>query len=186
MALRRRVFMGAVCFAIALIALMPAAAAAAEQIVCGKILGSISPQANAAGSFVVPQPGDTAPAGTYIVIPAGTQFSYAQPLVWVCVRTIDSPPTPVMGTQISSLTFLSFVQAGSPGYRAEPIPAPRASDLPRPVGGLPSTSTSPAGTFLLPVALFVSVLLALGAAYVLRRACGGALNGVGKALQQLL
>jgi hypothetical protein len=160
MAFRRRASIGAVCVAIALIALMPATAAAAEQVVCGKILGSISPQANAAGSFVIPQPGDTAPAGTYIVIPAGTQFSYAQPPVWVCVRTIDSPPTPVMGTQISSLTFLNFVQAGSPGYRAEPIP----------VGGLPNTSTAPAGTLLPPVALFASVLLALGGAYVRRRA----------------
>jgi hypothetical protein len=171
MALRRRASIGAVCVASALIALMPATAAAAERIVCGKILGSIGPQPNAAGSFVIPQPGDTAPAGTYIVIPAGMQFSYAQPPVWVCVRTVDSPPTPVMGTQISVLTFVSFIQTGSPGYRAEPIPAPRASDSPRPVGGLPSTSTAPAGTFLA-VALFVSMVLAFGGAYVRRRRGG--------------
>jgi len=171
-ALRGGASVGAACVAIALIALMPASAAAAEQIVCGKILGSIGPQANAAGSFVIPQPGDTAPAGTYIVVPAGTQFSYAQPPVWVCVRTIDSPPTPVMGTQTSSLTFVSFVQPGSPGYRAEPIPAPRASDAPRPVGGLPNTSTAPSSALLPSVALFVSGVVALWGAYLRRPAQG--------------
>lgn len=167
-----------VCCAIAIVALMQAPAAAAEEIICGLILGSSSATATAPGSFVIPQPGDRAPAGTYIVIPQGTQFTYAQPLVWVCVRTTGSPPTQVMGGFVSTRTFVEFVQPGSPGYRAAPAPAPTPSGSPAtgqvgavtsPASGLPNTSTSPTSAPLPQLALFVSALLALGSAYVLRR-----------------
>lgn len=134
---------GVCCCVIAIIALIQAPAAAAEEITCGKILGSSAPTATAPGSFVIPQLGIPAPAGTYISISQGTQFTYVWPPVWVCVRTTESPPTQVFGGYISTRTFVEFVQPGSPGYRAEPAPAPTPSGsrVTGQVGGLPGTST---------------------------------------------
>ncbi len=166
-----RSLIGAVFGAFAIAALIQVPASAAEEIVCGKILGSVAPTATAPGAFVIPQPGDVAPAGTYIAVPAGTQFSYAHPLVWVCVRaTLGGPVVPVPGSPSGTThTFVAFVAPGSPGYRAEPTPAPRpsASAATGQVGTLPGTSTEPTGLPLM--VLFASGLAVLASAFVLRR-----------------
>ena len=129
-------------FVIALLMQVPASAA--EEVICGRILGLSAPTASADGSLVIPQPGDVAPAGTYVVIRRGTAFAYAGPPVWVCVRTTKSPPTQVMGGHTSTLTFIEFVQPGAPGYRPEPSAIPRAGASPAigQVGTLPSTGTA--------------------------------------------
>ncbi len=146
---------------IALSQVLPAAAA--EDIVCGRIMGFSSATATASGSFVFAQPGlDVAPAGTYIVIPQGTPFSLQTG--WVCVRTTASPPTLILGQFISTRTFVGFVPPGSPGYRAEPTAAPASGPLPTgrgEVNALPGTSTSPSDEPLGPLALSFLGLLAL-------------------------
>ena len=163
----------AVVCGLAILSLTQTPAAAAEEIFCGKILGSSAPTATAPGSFVIPQPGDRAPAGTYIGVAAGTQFSYERPLVWVCVRaTLGGPVVPVPGSPSGTThTFVAFVTPGSPGYRAEPAAAPSPIGSPGTGGvaapSLPSTSTEAAASPR--PALFVFALLALGGSYALRR-----------------
>jgi hypothetical protein len=140
----------------------------ADDVVCGRIMGDVGATATAAGSLVIPQPGDVPPAGTYIVIPQGTPFS--SQAGWVCVRTTASPPTLVLGQFISTRTFVGFVPPGTPGYRAEPSPAPLRGPLPTGRGGaalLPGTSTAATGAAVTALALVLLGVLALG--YVLRR-----------------
>lgn len=162
-----RTVIGALCGTTAMVALMLAPAAAAEEIICGRIMGFSAATATAPGSFVIPQPGDVAPAGTYIVIPKGTEFT-APGTAWVCVRTSESPPTQVFGGFTSTRTFVEFVPPGSPGYRAEPTPAPTPSRSPGGTGALPSTSTARTD-MVLALALFASAVLGLGGAYLLLR-----------------
>ncbi|HAL26879.1 MAG TPA: hypothetical protein DCP25_09095 [Chloroflexi bacterium] len=146
------------------------AANAADEVVCGRIMGYSGATATAPGSLVIPQPGDTAPAGTYIVIPVGAQFTYPG-TSWACVRTTASAPTQVFGGFTSTRTFAGFVAPGSPGYRAEPAAPSPSGPVPTgrgSVGVLPGTSTAPISVPLMPLALSVSGLLALGV-YALRR-----------------
>jgi hypothetical protein len=131
-------------------AVMPAGVAAqqAEEIVCGRIMGHSAPTATSDGSFVIAQPGDVAPAGTYIAVRAGTQITFPQG--WVCVRaTRGGQSVPVPGSPSGTThTFVAFVGPGEAGYRAEPSPPPAPSGALGAVGGpnvprqLPSTSTS--------------------------------------------
>lgn len=166
-----RRFIGAVFGALAIVALTQAPALAAEEVICGKILGSIAPTATTAGAFVIPKLGVPAPDGNYIGVAAGTQFSYAQPPVYVCVRaTLGGPVIPVPGSPSgTTFTFIEFVAPGAPGYRAEPTPAPRPSVSPSTgqVGTLPGTSTE--STDLPPLVLFASGLVVLASAFLLRR-----------------
>lgn len=138
------------------------AANATDDIVCGRIMGMTGATASAPGAMVIPQPGDVAPAGTYIVIPPGMTQVTSQGVAWVCVRTTSSPPTQVLGGFTSTRTFVAFVAPDSPGYRAEPAAA-------SPRGPLPSTSTAPGSAPLVPLALSLSGLLALGLLALRRR-----------------
>ena len=132
------------------------AANAADDVVCGKILGFIA-TATADGSLVIPQPGDVAPAGTYILIRQGTAFAAPAGTPWVCVRTTTIAPTQVFGGNIATRAFVAFVAAGSPDFRAEPTPAQRSA-VPGGVGSLPNTSTDGG------VALTLAALGGLGVA----------------------
>lgn len=151
---------------IAMVLLVHAPAMAAEEIYCGRILGYSAATAAAHGSFVIVERGPEGTIEKYVVIPQGmTQFD-TQGTAWVCVRTTDTAPTRVADGQTTTRAFVSFVTPGSPGYRAEPTPAPTAS--PRAVGSLPSTATAPATPAVVPLALGVPALLAL-AAHALRK-----------------
>ena len=152
---------------IAMVALLQAPGAAAEEIFCGKILGYSAATATAHGSFVIAAPGPQALVGTYIVIPRGTTQFDTQGTAWVCVRTTDVPPTPVADNQTSTRAFVAFVAPGSPGYRAEPTAAPTPAGPPRAIGSLPGTATASDTGALVPLALGVPGLIALGA-YALR------------------
>jgi MYXO-CTERM domain-containing protein len=88
---------------------------------------------------------------------------------WVCIRSTESAPTPVMGGFVATWAFVGFVPAGSAGYRAEPTAAPMPSGAPRPAGGLPNTSTAPADAPLAQLALGLLALVVLGAAFFRRR-----------------
>lgn len=150
-------------------------AAAADDIVCGRIMGLLGATATAPGSLVVAQPGrDVAPAGTYMLIPQGMTQVTAQGSLWVCIRTTPSAPTPVMGGMVATRTFAGFVPPGTPGFQAEPAAPSPSGPLPSGRGGvgvLPGTSTAPNGSPPVHLALVGSGILVL-CAIALRRLSG--------------
>lgn len=155
------------------IALMTSSAGnAANEVVCGVNLGFQLATANAPGSVTL---GQTPPAGYVgpqptitVVIAQGDRVTgnelRGSAGGYLCVEVTPS------GT---SRTFVAVVPPGAAGYVAQPVmPAPN----PMPtghgstgVGTLPTTSTAPSGTPIVPLMLACSGLLALGAIAVRRR-----------------
>lgn len=129
------------------------ASAQSEQIFCGRILGYSAATSAAPGSFVIVKAGesDRAPlGGTYIAIPAGTQFQTPGAPVWVCVRANPGGTSvPVPGSPSGTThTFVAYIPQGAPGYQPEPtaMPSPAGSPATGGVGAappraLPGTST---------------------------------------------
>lgn len=163
-----RATLAALCV-LGVLAFLPAAAAAqAEEIVCGRIMGHYRATPTGSGDFVVVERSPTGAAiATYILIPEGAQFSY-DAASWVCVRTTSAPPTRTYDGSTATRTFVAFVAPGSAGYRAEPTAAPVPSASPAAVGSLPSTTTG-APPPPAQLALGVAALVLAGAVHLLRR-----------------
>jgi len=91
----------------------------ADEIACGRIVEFIAPSATVIGSFVIVRPGDPAPRGYAVVIPAGTDLTPTT-ATWVCLRTTEIQPTQLASGSTTTRAFQSLVPPGAPGYVAEP------------------------------------------------------------------
>jgi hypothetical protein len=160
----------AVPMAIAIIFATSGAANAADEVVCGVSFGFSLATATAPGSTTLgqnPPPGYVgAQPSVTIVIPLGSPVTRpdlrGDATGYLCIRT---------STSGSTRTFVAVVPPGSAGYLPRPAAGPPSGPVPGgrgAVGVLPSTSTAPSSVPLVPLALSLSGLLALGA-YALRR-----------------
>ena len=114
---------------------------AVDEVACGRVLGYSAATATATGSLVVARPGDVAPNGYYVVIPAGIQVS-ATGSSWICMRTTEIQPTQVAGGFTTTRAFAALIAPGASDYVPEPTSEVACGRL---IGFEPPTVTARGG-----------------------------------------